>query len=68
MLLFCFVLSVFHLLFPLCFVLCSLVFVKYNQTLKEHHKNDEYIDPVIVDDHEINAGSEWLLGDQVCCL
>jgi len=47
-------------------MLQKLVFVKYNQTLKENRKNDEYIDPVLMDDPEINVGSYWLLGDEVC--
>jgi len=46
-------------------MLQKLVFVKYNQTLKENRESDEYIDPVLMDDPEINAGSEWLLGDEV---
>ncbi|XP_024632201.1 uncharacterized protein [Medicago truncatula] len=46
-------------------MLQKLVFVKYNQTLKEHRESDEYIDPVIMDDPEINVGREWLLGDEV---
>jgi len=33
--------------------------------LKEHHESDEHIDSVIMDDPEINVGSEWLLGDEV---
>ena len=47
-------------------MLQKLVFVKYNQTLKENRESDEYIDPVLMDDPEINAGSYWLLGDEVC--
>lgn len=46
-------------------MLQKLVFVKYNQTLKENRESDEYIDPVLMDDPEINAGSLWLLGDEV---
>jgi hypothetical protein len=46
-------------------MLQKLVFVKYNQTLKENSEIDEYIDPALMDDLEINAGSEWLLGDEV---
>jgi len=38
-------------------MLQKLVFVKYNQTLKENRESDEYIDPVLMDDPEINASS-----------
>ncbi|KEH41817.1 hypothetical protein MTR_1g055005 [Medicago truncatula] len=46
-------------------MLQKLIFVKYNQTLKENCESDEYIDPVLMDYPEINAGSLWLLGDEV---
>lgn len=43
-------------------MLQNLVFLKYNQTLKERQNCNDKIDPVILDD--INASSEWLLGDE----
>jgi hypothetical protein len=41
----------------------DLVFVKYNQTLKERYDSKDVIDPVVLDD-DID-GNEWLLGDEV---
>ncbi|WJX29351.1 hypothetical protein P8452_18003 [Trifolium repens] len=41
----------------------DLVFIKYNQTLKERYDSNDVIDPVIMDD-DID-GNEWLLGDEV---
>ncbi|KAK2429465.1 hypothetical protein QL285_027902 [Trifolium repens] len=41
----------------------DLVFIKYNQTLKERYDSNDVIDPVVMDD-DID-GNEWLLGDEV---
>jgi len=46
-------------------MLQNLVFVKYNHTLKEQQDNDEKIYQLIMDDLNINIGSEWLLCDEV---
>lgn len=45
-------------------MLQNLVFIKYNQTLKERQNCNDKIDPVVLDD--ISASSEWLLGDEAC--
>jgi hypothetical protein len=41
----------------------DLVFIKYNQTLKERYDSNDVIDPMVMDD-DID-GNEWLLGDEV---
>ncbi|XP_039686609.1 uncharacterized protein [Medicago truncatula] len=43
-------------------MLQKLIFVKYNQTLKENRESDEYIDSVLMDDPEINADVEEASG------
>ncbi|PNY14079.1 hypothetical protein L195_g010751, partial [Trifolium pratense] len=42
----------------------DLVFIKYNQNLKERYDSDDVIDPVVLD-NEIDSSNEWLLGDEV---
>ncbi|MCI31339.1 F-box protein, partial [Trifolium medium] len=41
----------------------DLVFIKYNQNLKECFSNDDVIDFVVMDD-DIDTSNEWLLGDE----